>query len=57
MTKLLLKLEGKKTYLISIAGVVYAITGVVAGYMNPQEALEIVMASLGLSALRAGVSK
>ena len=49
--------KGKKTYLIAFALVVYAISGVVAGQINPNEAILVVLNGLGLGAVRAGVEK
>jgi len=48
-------LQGKKTYIVAAALVVYAVSGVVTGHMTGQEALLVVLNGLGLGALRAGV--
>jgi hypothetical protein len=57
MKKLVNFLSGKKTYLITLAAVVYAITGVISGNFTNDQAFEIVFAALGLGSLRAGISK
>jgi len=57
MESLKVFLSGKKTYLVSLAAVVYAIGGAVAGFHDWSRATEIVLGSLGLGTLRAGVSK
>lgn len=51
-------LEGKKTYIVIIVAIVFN-TLVQLGYVDPSyvEYVNIVLAALGLGALRAGVSK
>lgn len=57
MNELLAKLSGKKTYAVSIAVVIYAVAGAVAGLHDWKHAIELIMGASGLGALRAGVSK
>lgn len=58
MNKILTYLQGKKTYIIIIVAIVFN-TLVQLGYVdaNYVEYVNIVLAALGLGALRAGVSK
>jgi hypothetical protein len=58
MNKLLAFLQGKKTYIIIIVAIVFN-TLVQLGYVDASyvEYVNIVLAALGLGALRAGVSK
>jgi len=49
-------LDGKKTYIVAAATIVYAlVTGWSTGHWT--EAMEMVFAALGFSALRSGVKK
>lgn len=48
-------LEGKKTYVVAVATVAYAIGGLVAGYLSFDQVIPLVLAALGLSGLRHGV--
>jgi len=58
MNKVLGYLQGKKTYIIIFVAIVFN-TLVQLGYVDPSyvEYVNIVLAALGLGALRAGVSK
>lgn len=58
MNKILSYLQGKKTYIIIIVAIVFN-TLVQLGYVDASyvEYVNIVLAALGLGALRAGVSK
>ena len=47
---------GKKTYLVAVATIAYAIGGWVAGYLDLSQAIPLILGSLGLSGLRHGVS-
>ena len=49
-------LQGKKTYLVSIGAVAYALGGWVSGYLDVNTAIQVIMAALGLGALRNGVT-
>lgn len=55
--KLLIFLQGKKTYVIAFAGLVYAV--VIVGWQQGDwsSCWELVLAALGLGGLRAGVTK
>jgi hypothetical protein len=48
-------LQGKKTYLIAVCMIIYAIFGMYSGYMNQQSGIELILQALGISALRNGV--
>lgn len=56
MSKLIEFFNGKKTYILAIATVLYAIAGFVIGKVPGEEAIGLVLAGLGLSTLRAGVT-
>jgi len=58
MNKILSYLQGKKTYIIIVIAIVFN-TLVQLGYVDASyvEYVNIVLAALGLGALRAGVSK
>lgn len=47
--------SGKKTYLVAIATILYAVTGLFTGNMDSQTAIQMVLAALGMSALRNGI--
>lgn len=51
------KLQGKKTYLVALALVVYAVAGTISGQITADQAVYVVLNGLGLGALRAGVGK
>jgi hypothetical protein len=57
MTNLILWLKNKKTYLVAFGILVYALF--VDGWQNGNwsEAFQKILAALGLSSLRAGISK
>lgn len=57
MGKLLELLQGKKTYLVSLAMVLYAVLGFALGQLDQEMTVQLVLSALGLSALRAGISK
>jgi hypothetical protein len=50
-------LSGFKTYIVGSVGVVFAIIGVLMGFIDTVQAGEIFLASLGLMTLRAGIAK
>jgi hypothetical protein len=58
MNKVIGFLQGKKTYIVIIVAIVFN-TLVQLGYLQPNnvEYVNIILAALGLGALRAGVSK
>lgn len=45
-------LKGKKTYIIAGVTIIWAIVGASMGYMEPQEAFNLVLAALGAAGLR-----
>ena len=47
-------LQGKKTYTIGILGLVWAVTGLLMGWIDMATAQELILTSLGLLGLRAG---
>ncbi len=49
-------LNGYKSYILAALGVIYAISGFFTGHIDANTAFEIVGGSLGLAALRHGVS-
>lgn len=49
--------QGKKTYIVALSLVVYALLGVYTGQLSQPEAVTLVLNGLGLGALRAGISK
>jgi hypothetical protein len=55
MQNLLSWIKGKKTYFLSAAGVVWAVTGWMMGYLDEKTASEILWASLTAAALRNGM--
>lgn len=50
-------LSGKKTYIVALAGILAAIAAYASGELDLAQTIQAVLASLGLSTLRAGVSK
>lgn len=50
--KLLNKLQGKKTYLVAIAFVVYGVAGVITGSLTAEQAYALVLNGVGFGALR-----
>lgn len=49
---MLSKLNGYKTYAIAVLTLVYAISGYLLGNIDTETAVQLVIAALGLSALR-----
>ena len=49
-------LSGKKTYLVTIATLMYALGGWVAGYIETSSAINLILFALGLSGLRHGIT-
>ena len=49
-------LSGKKTYITMAIGVIFSITSVLMGTMDINEAVPILLASLGLGSVRHGIS-
>lgn len=56
-TKMIAWLNDKKTFILSIAGVTYGITGIVGGFITPEKGIEIIFASLGLGTVGHKVQK
>ena len=50
-------LEGKKTYIMTVAVLCYALGGWVAGFVEPQIAIGLILGALGLGGLRAAIAK
>ena len=48
-------LKGKKTYIVVVATLCYAIGGAVAGYLDYSTAVAIVLGALGFAGLRNAV--
>ena len=46
------KLQGKKTYLVAIATVMYALGGAVAGFIDLSLAIGLILGALGLGGLK-----
>lgn len=50
-------LDGKKTYIVAVAGMGYAASGYFLGHIELQPAAELFMMYSGLGALRSGMAK
>lgn len=50
-------LSGRKTHLVAVAMVLFAVLGLVTGQLEQAEAVRLILEGSGLSALRAGVAK
>ena len=50
-------LEGKKTYLLSLAGILYILSGWYIGQIDQANAIEMLWVALTAAAIRAGISK
>lgn len=55
--KIQILLQGRKTYVVALALIAYAVFGVYTGQLSQDQAITLVLNGLGLGALRAGVSK
>ena len=51
------KLKGKKTYIMIIAIICYAVGGMVAGLVNYSVGIPLILGALGLGGLRAAIPK
>lgn len=49
-------LKGKKTYIVMLAALLGAVAGYASGEITLVQAIEAVLAALGLGALRSGVA-
>lgn len=45
-------LQGKKTYIVAVATVVFAVAGVIVGQLSIKEAIELVLGGGALASLR-----
>ena len=50
-------LTSKKTYIVCVAAILYAIGGVVSGNLDANTAIQVVLAALGGIGLRIGIAK
>ena len=50
-------LQGRKTYLLSLAALLYAVSGWYIGQIDQATALNMVWAALTAAALRAGIAR
>ena len=50
-----MKYEGKKTYIVMIATICYALGGAVAGFHDWGLAIPLILGALGLGGLRHGI--
>lgn len=57
LKKVISELQGKKTYIVALALIAYAVLGVYTGQLSQSDAVALVLNGLGLGALRAGISK
>lgn len=48
-------LKGKKTYIVVIAGLVFAVSGVITGQLTFDQAMAIIFPLLGLGTVRMGM--
>ena len=51
------KLKGKKTYIMIVATICYALGGMVAGFVTPAVGIPLILGALGLGGLRAAFPK
>lgn len=49
-------LRGKKTYLLSFLGLVFAVSGYLTGHLDSKTSIEMIWAALTSATLRAGIS-
>lgn len=50
-------IQGKRTYIIACATILFGILGLITGNLPQDQALVIILNGLGLGTLRAGVEK
>lgn len=50
-------ISGKKTYIVAVLTIIYAVTAYFTGNMDLNTATQMVLGGAGLGALRAGVTK
>ena len=56
ITKIWLRLKGKKTYLVALASLIYAITGMATGHVATSDGINIILFALGGSGLRDAIN-
>lgn len=49
-------LQGKKTYIVGICGIIFAITGFIIGKIDSSSAITLIFTSLGMMGIRNGVT-
>ena len=52
----MITLSGKRTYIVGITGIAWAIIGLIFGWLEGVEATNIILASLAALGLRAGIN-
>lgn len=57
MSSIIAFLLGKKTYIVAGVTILYAVTQHWTGVLTFDQMIQMILAALGLSALRAGVAK
>ena len=50
-------LDGKKSHIVAVSLILFGVFGVISGQMTTDQAITLVLNGLGLSALRAVISK
>jgi len=48
-------LKGRRTYVVCVVAIIWAIGGLALGYLSSDETVNIVLASLAAAGLRAGI--
>lgn len=56
-TKLGFTLSGKKTYVVCVLTIIWAVIGLAAGFLGAEEGVTIILAALGGAGVRAGIAK
>lgn len=49
-------LQGKKTYLVALVAIIYAVSAYFTGHIGFENATQLVLGALGIGALRNGIS-
>jgi len=50
-------LEGKKTYIMIVATLCYALGGWIAGFVEPQIAIGLILGALGLGGIKSAIAR
>ncbi|GAH41385.1 unnamed protein product, partial [marine sediment metagenome] len=50
-------LEGKKTYIMIVATLCYALGGWVGGFVEPQIAIGLILGALGLGGIKSAIAR